>query len=136
MSEKRRKALSTPLKRDLLIESGYKCANPTCRIVLSLNILEDHHLIPVSEGGGDEFFNLIALCPNCHALHHKGVIASDALRHWKGMLAALNNAFDRESMDLLLYLWHTKDKDIWYSGDALLRFAGLIAAGLVAFVQT
>lgn len=37
------------------------------------------------------------------------------------------------SIDLLLYLCVTHDKEIWYSGDALLRFAGLIAAGLVGF---
>jgi hypothetical protein len=133
MADKRRKALGMMLKRDLLIEAGYKCANPTCRIILSVSILEDHHIIAVSQDGGDTFANLIALCPYCHTLYHKGEIAPQAIRHWKGMLIALNNAFDRESMDLLLYLWHTKDKEIWYSGDGLLHFAGLIAAGLVSF---
>ena len=133
MIKKRRKALSMTLKRDLLIEAGYKCANPTCRMILSVSILEDHHIIEVSEGGGDTFANLVALCPYCHSLYHKGEISPEAIRHWKGMLIALNNAFDRESMDLLLYLWHTKEQEIWYSGDGLLRFAGLIAAGLVSF---
>ena len=71
--------------------------------------------------------------PLLSELFHKGEISLEAIRHWKGMLIALNNAFDRESMDLLLYLWHTKSQDIWYSGDGLLRFAGLIAAGLVSF---
>lgn len=34
--------------------------------------LEIHHVIPVSEGGGDEPENLITLCHECHmARHHK-----------------------------------------------------------------
>lgn len=50
------------------------------------------------------------------------------------MLIALNHAFDRESMDLLLFLYQTKDKfPIWYSGDGVLKFARLIATGLVEF---
>jgi 5-methylcytosine-specific restriction endonuclease McrA len=73
MANQRRKALGATLKRDLLIESGYKCANPTCRMILSVSILEDHHIIQVSHGGGDTFANLIALCPYCHTLFHKVV---------------------------------------------------------------
>ena len=49
------------------------------------------------------------------------------------MLLALNHAFDRESMNLLIYLYRTKNDTIWYSGDGVLRFAGLMAAGLVQF---
>jgi hypothetical protein len=49
------------------------------------------------------------------------------------MLHALNSAFDRDSMDLLLYLHQRGDAPHWYSGDGVLRFAGLFAAGLVQF---
>jgi hypothetical protein len=49
------------------------------------------------------------------------------------MLLALNRAFDREAMDLFLYLWQVREQEIWYSSDALLRFSGLIASGLVTF---
>jgi hypothetical protein len=51
-------------------------------------------------------------------------------------LQALNHAFSRESRDLLLYLHATASQYIWYSGDSLLRFAGLIAAGLVSIAET
>ncbi len=109
------------------MEAGYMCANPACRNII---IMEIHHIVWVKEGGGDEPSNLLALCPNCHALHTKGEIPQAAIRHWKGMLVALNEAFDRRGMDLLLFL-NKQWKETYYSGDGLLQFAGLIAAGLV-----
>jgi hypothetical protein len=56
----------------------------------------------VSEGGKDEPENLLALCPNCHALHHKGEIPIDSLRAWKMLQLALNEAYDKKSINLLL----------------------------------
>jgi hypothetical protein len=112
------------------MEAGYKCGNPTCRHVITLEL---HHILYVQDGGGDGSENLLVLCPYCHAMHHAGEIPIEAIRHWKSMLLSLNQAFDRGSIDLLLYLCVTHGKEIWYSGDALLRFAGLIAAGLVGF---
>lgn len=53
------------------------------------------------------------------------------MRLWKGLLVALNEAFDRRARDLLLFLWYTAGQRLWYSGDGALQFAGLIAAGLV-----
>jgi hypothetical protein len=38
--------------------------------------LEVHHVIPLSEGGGDTVDNAVALCPNCHReCHHGGDVA-------------------------------------------------------------
>lgn len=132
MSEgKQRKAIPLKTKHDVLMEAGYMCANPTCRNILTLEI---HHIVWVKDGGGNDLSNLLALCPNCHALHTQGHIPESAIRHWKGMLLALNHAFDRESMNLLLFLYQTKEKfPIWYSGDGVLKFAKLMAAGLVEF---
>jgi hypothetical protein len=113
------------------MEAGYKCANPTCRNILTLEL---HHMRWVKDDGDNDASNLVALCGHCHDLHTHGHIPEDAIRHWKGMLLALNNAFDRGSADLLLFLSKVADKEVWYSGDALLRFAGLISAGLVTFM--
>lgn len=33
--------------------------------------LEVHHIIPVSEGGGDEPSNLVTLCKSCHKKRHR-----------------------------------------------------------------
>jgi hypothetical protein len=113
-----------------LTEAGYRCAVPTCRTIL---ILDVHHIVEVSEGGGNETSNLIALCPTCHALYTRGKIPREAIRVYKGILADLNNAFDQVSVDLLLYLHRIPTDNIQYSGDGVLRFARLIAAGLVEF---
>jgi len=110
------------------MEAGYRCGNPACGHILTLDI---HHIVWVKDGGGNDLSNLLALCPNCHALHTRGDIPPEAIRHWKGMLVALNHAFDRSSMDLLLFLYKPRFSGTYYSADGLLRFAGLIAAGLV-----
>src|SRR5437773_8658453 len=52
------------------------------------------------------------------------------------MLHALNHAFNRESMDILLFLAVPTMENIWFSGDSILRFAGLIASGLVVIVES
>jgi len=97
------------------MEAGYKCANPTCRNVITLEI---HHIQYVCGGGGDDPSNLLPLCPYCHAMHHQGHIPVEAIRTWKSLLLALNNALDRRSLDLLLYLREMHGKDIEYSGEA------------------
>ncbi len=122
-----RKTLPVETKLHVLHEAGYKCANPVCRTILTLDI---HHVIAVSGGGGNTPDNLLALCPNCHALHHKGVIPEDSIRAWKMLLLAVNNAFDRRSVDLLLMLDVTGM--VYVSGEGVLDCASLIAAGLVS----
>lgn len=68
----------------VLTEAGYRCAVPTCRTILAIDL---HHLVWLSEGGPDDASNLLALCPTCHALHHRGEIPREALLIWKGTLA-------------------------------------------------
>jgi hypothetical protein len=128
-SDKKRRTVPAGTREQVLIEAGYKCGNPACRHILTLEV---HHIVWVKDGGGDEPSNLLALCPNCHSLHTHGHISDTAISHWKGMLLALNHAFDRESMDLLLFLYH-RTFTHWYSADGVLKFAGLFAAGLVQF---
>lgn len=125
-----RTKLPTAVRHQLLMEAGYKCGNPICRHIITLEL---HHIQYVSEGGGDEPGNLLTLCPNCHSLHHSGHIPVEAIRFWKSLLLSLNQAFDRHTWELLLFLRQTSGQEIWYSGDGLLQFAGLIAAGLVQF---
>ncbi len=109
------------------------CGNPRCRHILTLEL---HHIVWVKDGGRNDATNLIALCPNCHSLHTIGKIPHSAIRHWKGILHALNHAFSKESMDLLLYLNQPSFENIWYTGDGLLRFSALIGAGLVELADS
>ncbi len=132
---RRRSTIPPSVRDEVLRESGYMCANPRCRHILTLEL---HHMVWIRRGGGSEATNLIALCPNCHSLHTHGHIPATAIRHWKGILHALNHAFNKDSIDLLLFLYAMKDEedDIWYSSDGILRFAGLIAAGFVGLAET
>ena len=112
----------------ILTEAGYRCAVPTCRQILALDI---HHIWEVADGGGDDPSNLIALCPTCHALYHRGTIAPDAIYAYKAMLVAITGAFDLEAIDRLMFLTMCSKDYVVVSGDGLLQFSRLIAARLV-----
>ena len=122
----RRSAVQLSTRVLILHECGYKCSNPACRMVLTLDV---HHIEYVSEGGSNTQENLLALCPNCHALHHKGHIPLESLRAWKLLLLALNEAFDRKAVDTLLALDILKG--LMVSGDGLLSCAPLLASKLL-----
>lgn len=121
-----RKALPIDTRSTILHECGYKCGNPSCRMILTLEI---HHLEQVADGGTNEPTNLLALCPNCHTLHHNGIIPIESLRAWKHLLLSLNHAFDSRLIDLLLAL--KKLRRIWISGDGVIQCAPGIASGLI-----
>lgn len=121
-----RRALPVDVRRLVLHEAGYKCGNPACHSILTLDI---HHLERVSDGGVDSADNLLALCPNCHALHHRGDIPAESVRAWKMLLLTINEAYDRKTLDLLATL--NRVENVYVSGDGLFSYAGLIAGGLI-----
>jgi len=114
----------------VLIEAGFRCAVPTCRNTLAMDL---HHLWQFSAGGGDTIANLIALCPYCHGLHHRGTIPAEALYVYKSLLVSLGQAFDVAGIDNLLFLHVPNNEPLIVSGDGVLTFARLIASGLVKF---
>jgi hypothetical protein len=121
--------IEAQVRRQVLIEAGYRCAVPTCRTILAIDL---HHLDPVSKGGGNTPDNLLALCPTCHALHHRGDIPAEALRVWKGMLVSLNEGINKEAKDLLLLLaMGEQERPAWYSAEGVMRLTPLIVARLV-----
>ena len=121
-----RKKMPIDVKQLLLHECGYRCANPACKTILTLDM---HHIEPVGERGNDDPSNLLPLCSNCHDLHHRKVITLQSVRAWKQLLLALNEAFDKRQAELLLML----DKLIvlWITSDSVISFAGLLASGMV-----
>ncbi len=80
----RRRRILKAVRLAVLTEAGYRCAAPTCRTILAIDL---HHLVWVAEGGPDDASNLLALCPTCHALYHRGEIPREALLIWKRTLA-------------------------------------------------
>jgi len=78
----KRKHIPQSVRQAALIEAGYRCAVPTCRTILAIDL---HHIVEVSEGGGNDISNLLALCPTCHALFHRNVITLEAI-NFKGVI--------------------------------------------------
>jgi hypothetical protein len=126
-----RKPIPKATAIQVLTEAGYRCAVPTCRQILAIDI---HHIVEVSEGGGNEPQNLLPLCPTCHALHHRGTIPSDAIYAWKATIISLSQAFDTQAVDDLLFLANPDvTTHLQVSGDGVARFSRLIGAGLATF---
>jgi len=127
----------------VLLESGYKCANPTCRHILTLEL---NHIVWVKDGGGNEPANLLALCPNCHSLHTHGHIPAQAIHTWKSLLIALNSA-NRGTADLLLVLAADEARTrehitgtefnlpFRFTGDGLPALAGLLTSGIIEITK-
>ena len=126
----RRKGVQSDIKLQVLTEAGYRCAVPTCRTILAIDL---HHLVEVAENGGNEPGNLIALCPTCHALYHRGTIDRSSLYAWKLLLVSFTRAFDTDTIDGLLFLASSEVSNLRVSGDGVLKFSRLIAAGLATF---
>lgn len=125
-----RRAVPKNVVVQVLTEAGYRCAVPTCRSILAVDI---HHIVEVAEGGGNEPGNLLALCPTCHALFHRGEIVRDSIYAWKAMLVSLSHAFDTATIDDLLFLASAPAANLRVSGDGVLKFSRLVAAGLATF---
>jgi hypothetical protein len=122
----KRKKVSIDAKFTVLHEAGYRCANPNCRTIITLDI---HHVVQVSDSGSNEPDNLLPLCPNCHSLFHRGIIPLSSIRAWKMILLAINSTFDSQSIDIL-GIFEKTDGFIEMSGDGLIRCAPLISTGL------
>lgn len=126
MDTGKRKPIPAPTRKAVLLEAGYRCSNPTCHVPL----LHTHHIDYVQNGGSDTEDNLIALCPNCHAMVHKNVIPEEAVRTWKTMLVAANSAWTKETLNSLLFLDTPLAESLYLTGDGLVRFSDLIVSGL------
>jgi HNH endonuclease len=125
-----RKTIPTTVTLQVLTEAGYRCAVPTCRNILAIDL---HHMVEVSEKGGDTLGNLLALCPTCHALFHRGTISRDSIYAWKLMVVSLSHAFDTNTIDDLLFLKRTQESDLLVTGDGVLKFSRLIGGGQATF---
>src|SRR2546423_15056276 len=64
-----------------------------------------------------------------------GAISKPTIYVYKAMLVAITRAFDVEAIDRLLFLESCKKDFLVVSGDGLLHFGRLIAAGLASVVQ-
>lgn len=128
--KKPRDKLLLDVRAAVLAESGYKCGNPTCRNVLSLEV---HHIVHVEEGGKDDASNLLPLCGHCHGFYHNRQISRQSIFVWKSVLVSLSRAYDVPTLDQLLFLNKSEVQALRISGDGVLPFARLIGGDLATF---
>lgn len=114
------------IRRAVLLEAGYNCVNPVCRVPL----VHVHHIDYVDNGGPDTEENLVALCPTCHARVHIRNIPDEAIKTWKKMVVAANHAWAKETLNALLFLDTQLARKLYLTGDGVVRFVDLLVSGL------
>lgn len=64
-----RSGVSPEIRKYILDRDSYCCGK--CKSSYSDDkMMQVHHIVPVSDGGTDEFTNLITVCRNCHKKIH------------------------------------------------------------------
>lgn len=95
-----RPSVPAETKRRILIESGYRCAVPTCRFPIT----ENAHIVSWAKAQDHSYENLVALCPNCHTMYDSGRIEQAAIIAYKKKLIFLNEVYSRFELDVLDHL--------------------------------
>ena len=91
MSVTKRHPVPEPVKRDILIEAGYRCATPRCMV----HTLEIAHIVSCESGGDNSRENLIALCPNHHTQYDiDKKIDIKAIKIIKNKLGIINGRYN------------------------------------------
>ncbi len=120
-----RQPIPESLKRQVLVESGHRCAIPTCRTTVT----EVAHIIPWSVCKEHKYENLIALCPNCHARSEKGEIDREALRMYKRILQRLTDRYER--FELLVLNELRQKKPVTIAENMTLLIKNIVDDGFV-----
>ncbi len=124
-------SIPNELKRKLLIESGHRCAIPTCKHPE----VEFHHIIPWGKCKEHTYDNMIVLCPNCHSRADRGKIDRKSLLLYKANLQSiLSLELKIKSIDMD---WESKNYsesneetpiyeiDLWYPSFNVLKHPNL-----------
>lgn len=77
------------MRRDVLIEAGFRCAIPRC----GATEIDIHHIVEYAVVREHTFDNLIVLCPNCHRRVTKGEIDPKAVKQIKANLSVLSHRY-------------------------------------------
>jgi HNH endonuclease. len=103
----RRPDILEPLKRQVLIEAGHRCAIPTCRHPTT----EIAHIVPWEKVNEHKFENLIALCPNDHSRYDKGEFDRKSMLQYKANLSILTSRYGELEQRLLKWFADHPDKE-------------------------
>ena len=76
-----RKAIPKAISDKLLVDAMHRC----CLCPEHQDLVDRHHIDPISEGGPDTEDNLMAVCPTCHGRIHRirGMYSPEQLKMYK-----------------------------------------------------
>jgi hypothetical protein len=77
----KRKAIPQSARDKVLVDAMHRC----CLCPEHQEVIDLHHVVPISEGGPNTEDNLMAVCPTCHAKIHRirNRYSADQLRMYK-----------------------------------------------------
>ena len=125
-----RPAIPAAMRRDVLIESGYRCAIPHCRETQ----IDVHHIVDYAVVQEHTFDNLIALCPNDHRRVTNHEIPRKAIQQIKANLSVLNHRYsdlERRFLERAAIEKRKAGEGFLLSGGLDLLMSGLLEDGLV-----
>ncbi|EAY30426.1 RNA-guided endonuclease IscB [Microscilla marina] len=98
------------IREYVLHRDKHSCQNPDCKNKYKGKILQVHHIVFKSMGGGDTPNNLITLCTKCHtsANHKKGGFLWDWCKNGKKVSTSIGATF----MSTVKWMIYQKCKDI------------------------
>jgi len=76
--EIKQKRLSSSQKSAIILSANGKCFG--CGKKFDAQILDVHHIVPISKGGSNSPRNLAVLCPTCHKKAHSGELKKSDLK--------------------------------------------------------
>ena len=115
------------LERQVLVESGHRCAIHSCQQVP----VEIAHIVPWSRCHAHEFPNLIALCPTCHTRYDKGQIDRKSMLTYKRNALLQSRRYSDLEKRLLRALATKNVSEIWLLGALAILVSELVADGFL-----
>ena len=100
-----RPAIPRALERQVKMESGHRCAIPTCK----QTPVDIHHIVPWETCKKHEFDNLIALCPTCHRKADRE-IDRKSIKMYKHNLSIVNSRYGDYERRILQYFVDNPDE--------------------------
>lgn len=129
-----RSAIASELKREVLMEAGYRCAIPACKQIPA----DIAHIIPYRKTKIHTFDNLIALCANCHRRYDNREIDRKAMIQYKKNLSIINNRYsDFEQRIMQYFIDHPNEEEVRLSlsGNMDIQIMNLIRDGYLELVK-
>lgn len=103
-----RRTIPAALVREVKMESGHRCAIPTCK----QTPVDLHHIVPWETCQKHEFDNLIALCPTCHRKAHNSEIDRISIKMYKHNLSIVNSRYGDDERRIFQYFVDNSDEEL------------------------